>query len=381
MSKMLNKKTGIGAAIVAVIVIGAMIVSTTVSRGISLAEAKEIAQKYVPSTAKFVTSEEEDNKFEVMFHDDQNREGFEVEIAKDTKKVKKVESQLDNDLGGETVKLTEKEVKKIIEKEFKGVSSVNITLNQDNGLYEYEADFKAKEFYGDADVHPVNGKILDSTVKYGTAVTIPDSGNQKGDKNTSKSAGEFITYEEAKAAVIKFAGGGFVKDIELDRENKMYFYEIELIRDNMEEDYYVDAKTGEVMLESKHESYFDYDDHDGDGSYVHENDSHNGNHSSGQTGQTTAQKQGTSGANTSAKGDKDTTSSAGSNLISEEKARAIVLAKAPGATFVEFKLERDDGIYVYEGEVRDSKYEYEFELNASTGVIIDWDKERIDYDD
>lgn len=381
MSKMLNKKTGIGAAIVAVIVIGAMIVSTTVSRGMSLAEAKEIAQKYVPSTAKFVTSEEEDNKFEVMFHDDQNREGFEVEIAKDTKKVKKVESQLDNDLGGETVKLTEKEVKKIIEKEFKGVSSVNITLNQDNGLYEYEANFKAKEFYGDADVHPVNGKILDSTVKYGTAVTIPDSGNQKGDKNTSKSAGEFITYEEAKAAVIKFAGGGFVKDIELDRENKMYFYEIELIRDNMEEDYYVDAKTGEVMLESKHESYFDYDDHDGDGSYVHENDSHNGNHSSGQSGQTTAQKQGTSGANTSSKGDKDTTSSAGSNLISEEKAKAIVLAKAPGATFVEFKLERDDGIYVYEGEVRDSKYEYEFELNASTGVIIDWDKERIDYDD
>ena len=26
-------------------------------------------------------------------------------------------------------------------------------------------------------------------------------------------------------------------------------------------------------------------------------------------------------------------------------------------------------------------YEYEFEINASSGVIIDWDKERIDDDD
>lgn len=373
MNKVLNKKTGIAAAIIAVVVIGAIVVSTTVSRGLSLEEAKEIAAKHVPSTAKFVTSEEEENKFEVMFHDDKNKEGFEVEVTKDTKKVKKVETQLDNDLGSETVKLTESEVKKIIEKEFEGVTSVSVTLNQDNGLYEYEAEFKGKEFYGDADVHPVNGSILESTVKYGTAVTIPADG--KDDENTSGS-GEFITYEEAKAAIIKDAGGGFVKDIELERENDMYFYEAELIKDNVEYDYHVDAKTGEVMLEKKHESYFDYDDDDQDDD-IDDDDDRNVNQQTQTTGND--KKEASSTETTSSKGDKNTTTS--SELISESKAKEIVLAKAPGATFVEFKLEKDDGIYVYEGEAHDSEYEYEFEINASTGVVIDWDKDRIEYDD
>ena len=59
--------------------------STTFTQAMTLDEAKEIAQKYVPSTATFVTSEEEENKFEVMFHDDKNEEGFEVEINKETK--------------------------------------------------------------------------------------------------------------------------------------------------------------------------------------------------------------------------------------------------------------------------------------------------------
>ena len=64
-----------------------------------------------------------------------------------------------------------------------------------------------------------------------------------------------------------------------------------------------------------------------------------------------------------------------------EKAKSIVLAKIPSATITKLKLEKDDGIYVYEGEAILGDYEYEFEINASSGVIIDWDKERIDDDD
>lgn len=370
MSKVLNKKTGIAAGIIAVIVIAAVVISTTVSNGTSLEEAKEIAQKYVPKTAKFVTSEEEENKFEVMFHDDENREGFEVEVAKDTKKVKKVESQLDNDLGSKTVKLTEKEVKEIIKKEFAGVSSVTVTLNKDNGLYEYEASFKAKDFYGDADVHPENGSILDSTVKYGTAVTIPVDGSSKsGEKDNNG----LLTYEEAKAAALKAAGAGFIKDIDLDKENGMYFYDIELIKDNMEYDYYVDAKTGEVMLENQHESYFDYDDRD-DYDDIHDDDYDRVSGSAGQNQNANSGNSGNGSSSSSGTAAKD-------NLISESEAKNIVLAKVPGASFTEFSLDYDDGRYVYEGEAYKDGYEYSFEINASSGVIIDWEKESMEDDD
>lgn len=362
MNKLLNKKTGIAAAVTAVIVIGAVVISTTFSAALTLDEAKEIAKKYVPASAEFVTSEEEDNKFEVMFRDKAAAEGFEVEVNKENKQVKKVESQLDNDLGSEKVDLKEDDVKKIIRKEFEGVNSVNVTLNKDNGLYEYEAVFKADDFYGNADVHPVSGEILDSTVKFGTAVTIP-----MNDKDNSGGSDNLLTSKEVEKLVLEKSGGGFVKDMDLDKENGTYFYEVEVIKDNIEYDYYVNAVTGEIVKENEHESYFDYDD-----DMPVQQPSGN----SGGSGNGTVNNSGAAGGGVSGN-----SGGTDSNLISSEKAKNIVLAKIPGAEIYKINLEKDDGIYVYEGEARLGEYEYDFEINASSGVIISWEKDRIEYDD
>ena len=359
MDKFVNKKTGIAAVIVAVIVIAAIVISTSFTQALTLDEAKEIAKGYVPATATFVTSEEEQNKYEVMFRDDSNSESFEVEVSKNTKKVKKVESQLDNDMGSEKVELKEADVEKIIKEKFTGVTSVSVTLKKDSGLYEYEADFKSNYFYGDAEVHPVSGAILESTVKYGTAVTIPADG-----KDDSSQSGEFISYGEVEKAVIKAAGGGFIKDIDLEEKKGNYYYEVELIKDGVEYDYIVDAKTGKITLENEHDAYFDYGD---------ESDESTSSANSGNNG-----SQNSSNGNSQGNGN---SSSGESGRISFEKAKSIVLAKIPSATITKLKLEKDDGIYVYEGEAILGDYEYEFEINASSGVIIDWDKERIDDDD
>lgn len=64
--------------------------------------------------------------------------------------------------------------------------------------------------------------------------------------------------------------------------------------------------------------------------------------------------------------------------ISEEKAKEIALAKVPGATVQDirqFKKDRDDGRYVYEGEILYNKTEYDFEIDAESGEIISWDQE------
>ena len=385
MNKLLNKRTGIIAAVIAVVVIAAIVISTSFSSALTLDEAKEIAQKYVPSTAKFITSEEEDNKFEIMFHDDENAEGFEVEVYKDTKAVKKVESQLDNDLGSEKVELKEDDVKKIIEEKFEGVTSVSVTLNMDNGLYEYEADFKANDFYGNADVHPVSGVILDSTVKYGTAVTIPMNENS----NTS-SGNDLLTSSEVEDLIIKEAGGGFVKDMDLDRENGVYYYEVELVKDGIEYDYYVNAQTGEITLKYQHESYFNYDNNTGNQNSGSNNAGSGNNSGSGDASSNSGNSSNNSNSGSSA--NSGNSNNSGSNAssgnssssqgrISYEKAQNIVLAKIPGADIRELQLERDDGIYVYEGEAILGDYEYEFEINASSGVIIKWERDRLEWDD
>lgn len=64
--------------------------------------------------------------------------------------------------------------------------------------------------------------------------------------------------------------------------------------------------------------------------------------------------------------------------ISEEKAKEIALEKVPGATVQDirqFKKDRDDGRYVYEGEILYNKMEYDFEIDAESGEIISWDQE------
>ena len=62
--------------------------------------------------------------------------------------------------------------------------------------------------------------------------------------------------------------------------------------------------------------------------------------------------------------------------ITEAEAKALVLAQIPGASeihIVKWKLDRDDGRWIYEGEVVYNSWEYEFEVDAVSGRIIEWD--------
>ena len=59
-----------------------------------------------------------------------------------------------------------------------------------------------------------------------------------------------------------------------------------------------------------------------------------------------------------------------------------MLSKVPGARILEIELDRDDGRTYYEGEAYANGYEYEFEVDAYTGAIIEWEvDETDDYDD
>ena len=67
-----------------------------------------------------------------------------------------------------------------------------------------------------------------------------------------------------------------------------------------------------------------------------------------------------------------------SGIISMEQAKQIALSKAPNAVIWEIKTDIDDGRLIYEGEMKEGYIEYEFEIDATTGMILEWD---IDIDD
>ena len=65
-------------------------------------------------------------------------------------------------------------------------------------------------------------------------------------------------------------------------------------------------------------------------------------------------------------------------VISQEEAVKIVLDRVQGATEndVRISLDQDDGRQIYEGEIYYNQTEYEFELNAQTGEVLEWSEER-----
>ena len=74
--------------------------------------------------------------------------------------------------------------------------------------------------------------------------------------------------------------------------------------------------------------------------------------------------------------EKEKIKTSSSKYIGETKAKEIMLKKVPGAKIVKFKLDKDD-TPEYEGELTKGSYKYEISVNAKSGKITDYEKEKI----
>ena len=70
------------------------------------------------------------------------------------------------------------------------------------------------------------------------------------------------------------------------------------------------------------------------------------------------------------------------DYISQDQAKSIALEKAglsdSAVTFYKVNLDYDDGRALYELEFKSGSMEYEAEIDAVSGAILDWDSERDD---
>ena len=102
------------------------------------------------------------------------------------------------------------------------------------------------------------------------------------------------------------------------------------------------------------------------------------------TEQTGANGDASSGKNTKDTSGTEKTKPA-SDYIGVDKAKSIALNNAglaaSSVTFTKAKLDREDGVRVYEIEFCTSTKEYEYEINAKTGKILDKDVEELDDED
>ena len=194
------------------------------------------------------------------------------------------------------------------------VTFIKAKLDYDDGVRVYDVEFWSGSKEYDYEIDAATGAVrsYDFDVEGYTAQSSNDIG-----------------VEKAKSAALKHAGlsSGDVTFLkaQLDYDDGIRVYDVEFWSGSKEYDYEIDAATGSVRS-----CDWDIEDY--------------------------------------------TPVSSSSDTLSKAQIKAIVEKKAgTTGTYRDFHLDRDDGRLVYEGELRSNGMEYEFEIDAVTGAILDWD--------
>ena len=168
----------------------------------------------------------------------------------------------------------------------------------------------------------------------------------------------YIGLEKAKSIALKDAGVSgvtFVK-AKLDSDDGVRVYDIEFYKDNVEYDYEIDAATGQIL--EKDLDIENYTIPQNKNNKINNlNDSNNSDNTN------TANKQ-----NTAAD-------------IGVERAKSIALRDAgvSGVTVVKAKLDYENGGRVYDVEFYKGNVEYDYEIDAATGKILEKDRDIENY--
>lgn len=204
-------------------------------------------------------------------------------------------------------------------------------LETDDGKTYYDVEFTdANGTRYEYDIDAMTGAVIAYESKGGTTA---DSATTQNGQTTTGTTGE-IDEATAKQTALDDAGltadqVTFVK-VERDRDDGVNKYEIEFYAKdtNTEYDYEINAQTGAIIgMDTDAENY------------------------TPQTG----------------------------GLVSEQTVKQTVLAKVPGATEdnLRIRLESDDGREQYEGTIVYDEMKYEFEVDAYSGAIREWDAESV----
>lgn len=177
---------------------------------------------------------------------------------------------------------------------------------------------------------------------------------------------ENITEAEAKQialAEVKGADISNITDFRKDNDNGRVEYDVEIIYDGFEYDFEISAKDGKIFDRSKEAA---------DAKDLAKLD---------------AQQKANKPSEKADSNKEVIVDNSSENAVSDiglEKAKAIALAQVSGAAsenIVKAYKDYDDGRVEYDIEIRYGGYEYDFEIDGSSGKIVSKDVDRIEPDD
>jgi len=162
----------------------------------------------------------------------------------------------------------------------------------------------------------------------------------------------YLTAAEAKKLALQQFDGTVI-EYDFDKDDRTPHYEFEIKNDNEKVEIEVNALNGEAQIVERKTL------------------------KTQGTTTTTNTNQSTEATQSEVS---QSTQSTAQALISKSEAIAIAQTKATG-TVTKAKLDTDDGIQVYEIEIKNGQTEYDYEIHAITGKILKFDVDIDDNDD
>lgn len=231
------------------------------------------------------------------------------------------------------------------------VAFIRAEQAQEDGRNVFEVEFLTRENDEyDYEILADTGEIL--AISYEKKAPVTSKGKD----------GKELTQEQAKEIALKHAG--LVADAvtvikeKTDIDDGRLIYELEFYTgDYQKYEYEIDGRNGEILAW----------DFDSDSAYARQD---------AQGRQTKAAAGDTAG------GKRPDRASDKKGGISREDAKAAALTRAGlkegQVIWGQVYKEHDDGRLIYKGEFFHNQMEYEFEMDAVSGEILDWDVESID---
>ena len=207
------------------------------------------------------------------------------------------------------------------------VQFVKAELDIDDGKAHYDVEFYSGTTEYDYEVDAYDGTILkfDADVENFTIPTNDSSTSYLGDAKAKAAALQHANLSEGDVTFTK---------VKLDHDDDRMIYDVEFYSSSGDYEYEIDAFSGAIL------------EWDCDAKHSGQNDA------------------------------------SSPDYISQDQAKSIALEKAglsdSAVTFYKVNLDYDDGRALYELEFKSGSMEYEAEIDAVSGAILDWDSERDD---
>lgn len=253
-------------------------------------------------------------------------------------------------------KLSEEEVRTLISSQYPGTieemtletdfnqATYDIVMNDEKYQYELKVDGNSGEIlYVKEHVRPgeeTDELVLEEKASEENSADQPKEEEPSRGTDSSQGKQPIIDAKEAIDLALR-SFSGFIEEVELERDKGILYYEIDIVKDMEKAEIHIDAYTGETLLvETKMRHH-----------RMHHQHKHH--HRSSRKYEQPPYE----------------------TFISAKEVVEIV-EKSYDGYLIELELDREDGRYIYEVELKSGKQEIEIELDAQTGEIL-----KVEFDD